>query len=195
MKASQATYDELLVTDNLRLVHHFARKFYNTNYEYEELYSIGCLGLVKAAISFSPDKSMNYSAYASRCIENEILMSFRKVNKKIENEVSINTVIGFGADGKEETYEDILPSESNLEDYLFGKAINEEVSRLLDTLPERTKQMIMMQYGIGTGKPLPQSEIARHFGCIQTNVSRIVIRAMKKLKNENSIDDFYTLIG
>ncbi len=175
-----------LVEHNLRLVVYIAKKFDNTGVGVEDLISIGTIGLMKAINTFNPAKNIKLATYASRCIENEILMYLRR-NNKTKMEVSIDEPLNVDWDGNELLLSDILGTS---EDIIY-KDIEREVDRkllrkALETLSERERTIICLRFGLGDiqGKELTQKEVADQLGISQSYISRLEKKIMKRLKKE-----------
>ena len=175
-----------LVEHNLRLVVYIAKKFDNTGVGVEDLISIGTIGLMKAINTFNPEKNIKLATYASRCIENEILMYLRR-NNKTKMEVSIDEPLNVDWDGNELLLSDILGTS---EDIIY-KDIEREVDRkllrkALETLSERERTIICLRFGLGDiqGKELTQKEVADQLGISQSYISRLEKKIMKRLKKE-----------
>ena len=176
----------VLIEHNLRLVVYIAKKFDNTGIGVEDLISIGTIGLIKAINTFNPTKNIKLATYASRCIENEILMYLRR-NNKTKLEVSIDEPLNVDWDGNELLLSDILGTD---EDVIY-KDIESEVERKLllkaiDKLTEREKTIINLRFGLGTkdGKEMTQKEVAELLGISQSYISRLEKKIMKRLKKE-----------
>lgn len=172
-----------LIEHNLRLVVFLAKKYENTGVDLEDLVSIGTIGLMKGVKTFSNDKNIKLATYASRCIDNEILMFLRK-NKKIKGEVSFEESLSFDADGNELHLEDVLGTESDivtkpLEDNLNKKLMMEEI----DKLNNRDKEIIIMRYGLFNREEKTQKEVAEILGISQSYISRIEKKVIKRLKS------------
>ena len=175
---------ELLIVHNLRLVVYIARKFENSGVGIEDLISIGTIGLIKAVNTFSPSRNIKLATYASRCIENEILMFLRKASQ-YKNELSIDEPLNIDWDGNELLLSDILGTD---EDVVNGNIENEaERSILIDAvekLPERERCIMKMRFGIPGGKEMTQKEVADIIGISQSYISRLEKRIIKKLKSD-----------
>lgn len=176
----------LLIERNLRLVVYIAKKFDNTGVGVEDLISIGTIGLIKAINTFNPLKNIKLATYASRCIENEILMYLRR-NNKVKLEVSIDEPLNVDWDGNELLLSDILGTDENV----ISKNLEDEVDRrllrmALDKLSERERVIIEMRFGINTndGKERTQKEVADIMGISQSYISRLEKKIMKRLKKE-----------
>lgn len=174
----------ILITHNLRLVVYIAKKFESTGIGIEDLVSIGTIGLIKAVKTFCPSKNIKLATYASRCIENEILMFLRK-SSQYKNEISIDEPLNIDWDGNELLLSDILGTD---EDTVNGNIENEaEKSILLEAverLPEREKCIMKMRFGLIDGKEKTQKEVADIIGISQSYISRLEKRIIKKLRRE-----------
>ena len=177
---------EVLIEHNLRLVVYIARKFDNTGVGVEDLISIGTIGLIKAINSFNPDKNIKLATYASRCIENEILMYLRR-NNKTRMEVSIDEPLNVDWDGNELLLSDILGTD---EDVIY-KGIEGEVNRMLlnkaiRCLSPREQTIIKLRFGINTkdGYDRTQKEVADLLGISQSYISRLEKKIILRLKKE-----------
>lgn len=174
----------LLIEHNLRLVVYIARKFDNTGVGVEDLISIGTIGLIKAINTFNPVKNIKLATYASRCIENEILMYLRR-NNKTKLEVSIDEPLNVDWDGNELLLSDILGTD---EDIIYRDMENEAEIMLLrtavNTLTPREKEIICLRYGIGRkdGREMTQKEVADLLGISQSYISRLEKKIMVRLK-------------
>ncbi len=171
-----------LIEHNLRLVVFLAKKYENTKVDLEDLVSIGTIGLIKAINTYSMDKNIRLATYASRCIDNEILMYLRK-NKKVRTEVSFDESLSFDADGNELHLEDILGTESdivtrNIEDETDKKAMLDEINKL----DKRDRQIMFMRYGLNGYEEKTQKEVASVLGISQSYISRIEKKVIKRLK-------------
>ena len=171
-----------LVEHNLRLVAHIIKKYYGVQTEQDDLVSIGTIGLIKAVNTFKPDKNIRLSSYASRCIENEILMHFRSV-KKSAQDVSLNETIDTDKDGNPLTLMDIMAVDDTILDDLDRKLNSRKLGQFIrEELSGREKTVILLRYGLGGTEPLTQKEIAKQLGISRSYVSRIETKALKKLK-------------
>ncbi|MCH5185811.1 MAG: RNA polymerase sporulation sigma factor SigE [Oscillospiraceae bacterium] len=174
----------LLIERNLRLVVYIARKFENTGIYVEDLISIGTIGLIKAINTFNPQKNIKLATYASRCIENEILMYLRK-NSNIKSEISIDEPLNVDWDGNELLLSDILGTDSDI----ICRNIEDEVDRsllhtALQKLSERERHIIKLRFGIGISEEKTQKEVADMLGISQSYISRLEKRIIKRLKKE-----------
>ena len=176
----------MLIEHNMRIVVYLAKKFENTGICVEDLISIGTIGLIKGINTFNPEKKIKLATYASRCIENEILMYLRR-NNKIKLEVSIDEPLNVDWDGNELLLSDILGTD---EDIIYRDMENEVEIRLLrealDRLSKRERQIICLRYGIGTkdGIEMTQKEVADLLGISQSYISRLEKKIMIRLKKE-----------
>ena len=175
-----------LIEHNLRLVVYIAKKFDNTGIGVEDLISIGTIGLIKAINTFNPGKNIKLATYASRCIENEILMYLRR-NSKTKLEVSIDEPLNVDWDGNELLLSDILGTDEDL----ISKDIESEVERKLlgkaiEKLSGRERMIIEMRFGLNTagGEEMTQKEVADRMGISQSYISRLEKKIMKRLKKE-----------
>ncbi len=178
-KAKEAR--EILIERNLRLVAHIAKKYQNVDEEMEDLISIGTIGLIKAVSSFDSSKG-KLSTYASRCIDNELLMLLRS-KKKTSKEVSLYEPIGTDKEGNEINLLDIIESEQVDVIGRMEFAVNlKKLGKILQNLEEREKEIIFLRYGLATGKEVTQREIGEKLGISRSYVSRIEERALNKLR-------------
>ena len=175
---------ELLIVHNLRLVVYIAKKFESTGVQIEDLISIGTLGLIKAVNTFRLSKNIKLATYASRCIENEILMYLRKTNPA-KAEVSYFEPLNVDWDGNELLLSDILGSEP--EDVYRDRECEDERSRLyraVNSLEERERVIMTMRFGLGGGREYTQKEVADALGISQSYISRLEKRIIEKIKKE-----------
>lgn len=175
---------ELLIIHNLRLVVYIAKKFESPSVNVEDLISIGTIGLIKAVNTFCPSRNIKLATYASRCIENEILMYFRK-NAQQKNEISIDEPLNVDWDGNELLLSDVLGSDSDV----VNRGIEEEVERellleFIERLDKREKTIMKMRFGIGGGKEYTQKEVADILGISQSYISRLEKRIIEKMKKD-----------
>ena len=172
---------EILIERNLRLVAHIAKKYQNVDEEMEDLISIGTIGLIKAVSSFDSGKG-KLSTYASRCIDNELLMLLRS-KKKTSKEVSLYEPIGTDKEGNEINLLDIIESEQiDVIDRMELAGNLKRLGRIMQNLEEREKEIIFLRYGLVTGKEITQREIGEMLGISRSYVSRIEKRALGKLR-------------
>ena len=180
---------EVLVQRNMRLVAHISKKYNNSGEELDDLISIGTIGLIKAIDTFNVDKGIRLATYASKCIENEILMNIRS-NKKNKMQVSLQDPIGVDKEGNAISLIDILGTD---EDYVVDKVeLKMKISKLYEkiekVLTEREKEIIKLRYGLTPSGYKTQREIAQQLDISRSYVSRIEKKALKKLKRELNID-------
>lgn len=175
---------ELLIIHNLRLVVYIAKKFETTGIGIEDLVSIGTIGLIKAVKTFKPDKNIKLATYASRCIENEILMFLRKASQ-YKNEISIDEPLNTDWDGNELLLSDILGTE----DDIVNKGIETEVEKQvlreeINKLEEREKMIMQMRFGLVTGREMTQKQVADKVGISQSYISRLEKRIIKSIRKK-----------
>jgi len=173
-----------LIEHNLRLVVYIARRFENTGVNIEDLISIGTIGLIKAVETYKADKNIKLATYASRCIENEILMYLRK-NAARKGEVSFDEPLNTDWDGNELLLSDVLGTEADI----VMRPIEEDVDRsllasALKVLSPREKEIITLRFGLGGGKEQTQKEVADRLGISQSYISRLEKRIIQRLKKE-----------
>ena len=173
-----------LIEHNLRLVAFIAKKFESSKIEYEDLISIGAVGLIKAVKTFKPDKNIRLATYASRCIENEILMQIRKTSK-VKNDISLDKPLSEDFDGNQLVLSDILPSDEDV----MSQAVDEPADRaivhqLIAKLGQREQEIMILRYGLLGQEELTQREVADKLGISQSNISRLEKRILKEMKYE-----------
>lgn len=175
---------EKLIVHNLRLVVYIARKFDNSQSSVEDLISIGTIGLIKAVNTFCPDRNIKLATYASRCIENEILMYLRKISN-LKNEISIDEPLNTDWDGNELLLSDVLGSDGS-EVSVNIEQEDERVQLLsfVNELPPREKQIMQMRFGMCGYKEYTQREVADTLGISQSYISRLEKRIISKLKKQ-----------
>ena len=171
-----------LIEHNLRLVVFLAKKYENTGVDLEDLVSIGTIGLIKGVNTYKLDKNIKLATYASRCIDNEILMFLRK-NKRRKGEISFEDSLSYDAEGNELHLEDILGTENDIvtkgiEESDDKKILKEEISKL----NERDKKIMTLRYGLFNHKEMTQKDVAKVLGISQSYISRIEKKVIKKLK-------------
>ena len=181
---------EILIKHNLRLVAHIAKKY--TNYgDNDELISIGSIGLIKALDSYKPDKGTGLATYASRCIENEILMTMR-TSKKHRSNVSLNDPIGVDKEGNELTIIDMLSDDCSVIDDVENNILMERLLKITKAvLDDREYEIIRLRYGLGGIGALTQREVASMFDISRSYVSRIEKKALEKIKEHVSKEELY----
>lgn len=171
-----------LVEHNLRLVAHIIKKYYGVQSEQDDLVSIGTIGLIKAINTFNPNKNIRLSSYASRCIENEILMHFRN-SKKSSQDISLNETIDTDKDGNPLTLLDIMSVDDNILDNLDLKLNSKKLGQFIgEELDERERRIIVMRYGLNGNEPMTQKDVAKLLDISRSYVSRIETKALKKLR-------------
>ncbi|WP_425429499.1 RNA polymerase sporulation sigma factor SigE [Desulfoscipio geothermicus] len=184
LESGDSAVRSVLIERNLRLVVYIARKFENTGVGIEDLVSIGTIGLIKAVNTFDPAKKIKLATYASRCIENEILMYLRR-NNKTRTEVSFDEPLNIDWDGNELLLSDVLGTENDV----ICKYIEEEVDRkllylALQKLNSRERKIMELRFGLNSGKEKTQKEVADMLGISQSYISRLEKRIIKRLKKE-----------
>lgn len=184
LESGDGAVRSVLIERNLRLVVYIARKFENTGVGIEDLVSIGSIGLIKAVNTFDPAKKIKLATYASRCIENEILMYLRR-NNKTRTEVSFDEPLNIDWDGNELLLSDVLGTENDI----IYKYIEEEVDRkllylALQKLNGRERRIMELRFGLKSGREKTQKEVADMLGISQSYISRLEKRIIKRLKKE-----------
>ena len=172
-----------LIEHNLRLVVFLAKKYDNTGTDLEDLVSIGTIGLIKAVNTYRLDKNIKLATYASRCIDNEILMHLRKIKRK-KTEVSFEDSLSYDSDGNELHLEDVLGTDKDI----VTKGLDEELDKTImleeiSKLSPRDKEIIELRYGLNQKKEMTQKEVANVLGISQSYISRIEKKVIKKLKS------------
>ena len=173
-----------LIAHNLRLVVYIARRFENTGVNLEDLISIGTIGLIKAIGTYRRDKNIRLATYASRCIENEILMHIRKISNQ-KTEISLEEPINMDGEGNELLLSDILGTD----DDVVSRGLEEDVDlcclrQALARLPAREKEIVTMRFGLEGRRELTQKEVAQQMGISQSYISRLEKRIMLRLRKE-----------
>ncbi len=173
-----------LIVHNLRLVVFIAKKFQSTKINIEDLISIGSMGLIKGVQTFNPDKNIKLATYASRCIENEILMFLRK-NQRIKQEYSLDEVLSIDSEGNEMVLSDVLWSEEpeSLEK-LTSEEDKENLYKAINKLNKREKEIIIMRFGLFDHPEMTQKEVADALGISQSYISRLEKRIFEKMRQE-----------
>lgn len=186
LKEGEKSVQTILIERNLRLVVYIARKFENTGICVEDLVSIGTIGLIKAVNTFDPDKLIKLATYASRCIENEILMYIRR-NSKLKAEISFDEPLNIDWDGNELLLSDILGTENDIIFKCLEKEVDRELLGLaMRKLSEREKRIMRLRFGLDGGQERTQKEVADLLGISQSYISRLEKRIIKRLKKEIS---------
>ena len=174
----------ILIERNLRLVVYIARKFENTGINVEDLISIGTIGLIKAINTFKPDKNIKLATYASRCIENEILMYLRK-NQNTKTEISIDEPLNVDWDGNELLLSDVLGTDNDVTYQSIEREVDIELLSLaMEKLSKRERDIMQMRFGLSGYKEKTQKEVADLMGISQSYISRLEKRIIKRLKKE-----------
>ena len=184
LAAGDMSAKQVLIEHNLRLVVYIARRFENTGINIEDLISIGTIGLIKAVNTYEPAKKIKLATYASRCIENEILMFLRKTNN-LKTEVSFDEPLNTDWDGNELLLSDILGTDADM----VMRPIEDDVDKMLlrsaiEKLSEREKRIIIMRFGLSGRDELTQKEVADLMGISQSYISRLEKRIILRLKRE-----------
>lgn len=175
---------EQLIVHNLRLVVYIAKKFESTGIGIEDLVSIGTIGLIKAVNTFCPNKNIKLATYASRCIENEILMFLRK-SSQYRNELSIDEPLNIDYDGNELLLSDILGTEEDIVNKgIESEAEREMIRNAVSDLGEREREIMEMRFGLIDGKEKTQKEVADIIGISQSYISRLEKKIIKKLRGQ-----------
>ena len=181
MNSNETAVRNALIEHNLRLVVYIARKFENTGIGIEDLISIGTIGLIKAVNSFDPDKNIKLATYASRCIENEILMVLRR-NSRLRMEVSLDEPLNTDWDGNELLLSDILGTEPDLVSKQLDADVEKQLLYLaISKLGERERRIISLRYGLAGGREYTQKEVAEMMGISQSYISRLEKRIISQL--------------
>lgn len=175
---------DILIERNLRLVVYIARKFENTGVCVEDLISVGTIGLIKAVNTFNPEKKIKLATYASRCIENEILMYLRR-NSKVKAEISFYEPLNIDWDGNELLLSDILGTENDIVYNLIEDEVDKELLFLaLTNLNEREKEIVKLRFGLNGTREKTQKEVADMLGISQSYISRLEKKIINRLKKE-----------
>lgn len=175
---------QALVEHNLRLVVYIARRFENTGINIEDLISIGTIGLMKAIGTYRLEKKIKLATYASRCIENEILMYIRKTANQ-KGEISLDEPINMDCEGNELLLSDILGTDEDAISRPLEEDVDKKVLRqALDTLPPREQEIVFLRYGLEGRKELTQKEVAQTMGISQSYISRLEKRILQRLRKE-----------
>ena len=180
-----------LIEHNLRLVAHIIKRYYSSIKDQEDLISIGTIGLIKAASTFDYDKGTRFATYASRCIENEILMHFRNL-RKCSQDVFISDPIDTDKEGNSLTLQDIMSDDDNIFDCIDLRLKSEQMYKFIDKhLNAREQKIIIMRYGLYCTKPLTQREVASALKISRSYVSRIEKKAISILKKQFGREGFF----
>ena len=184
LESGDESAKQLLIERNLRLVVFISRRFENTGVNLEDLISIGTIGLIKAISTYQRDKNIKLATYASRCIENEILMHIRKISAQ-KAEVSLDEPINMDYDGNELLLSDILGTDEDM----IMKPLEDDVDlcvlrQAVKELPDREREIVVMRFGLYGHQELTQKEVAQYMGISQSYISRLEKRIMLKLRKE-----------
>jgi len=184
LRNDESTVRTILIERNLRLVVYIARKFENTGVGVEDLISIGTIGLIKAVNTFNPEKNIKLATYASRCIENEILMYLRR-NNKVRMEVSYDEPLNIDWDGNELLLSDILGTDNDTIYRVLEEEVDKDLLRFaLNKLSKRERKIMELRFGLNTGHEKTQKEVADILGISQSYISRLEKRIIVRLKKE-----------
>lgn len=183
-RAGDMSARDRLIKHNLRLVAHVAKKYYRNSQDNDDLISIGTIGLIKAVQSYSSEKKTRFSTYASRCIENEILMSFRKL-KQSENTISLEENLEVNNDSSRLSLKDSIQDGFELLEYCELQESKRELARLIsDKLSGRERQIIILRYGLGGAEPMTQQQVCEILHISRSYVSRLETKALAVLRRE-----------
>jgi RNA polymerase sporulation-specific sigma factor len=189
-QGDQAAKDKL-IEHNLRLVAHIIKRYYANMRDQEDLISIGTIGLIKAASTFNYEKGAKFATYASRCIENEILMHFRSL-KKTSQDVFISDPIDTDKEGNSLTLQDIMSDDENIFEQIDLRLRAERMHKFIDSrLSAREKEILKMRYGLFGHKPMTQREVAAKMNISRSYVSRIEKKAIDTLRREFTDEGFF----
>ena len=184
MLAGDIEARNVLVEHNLRLVAHIAKKYYTQSDEQDDLISIGTIGLIKGVSTYRPDKGVRLATYASRCIENEVLMHFRG-SRKSAGDLSLSDSIDTDSDGNSLSLIDVLADEEDMSERVVQTDLCQHLSQLIDNvLDEREAEILRLRYGLNGDAALTQRETARRCGISRSYVSRLEKKALEKLKRK-----------
>ena len=184
MLAGDIEARNVLVEHNLRLVAHIAKKYYTQSDEQDDLISIGTIGLIKGVSTYRPDKGVRLATYASRCIENEVLMHFRG-SRKSAGDLSLSDSIDTDSDGNSLSLIDVLADEEDMSERVVQTDLCQHLSHLIDNvLDEREAEILRLRYGLNGDAALTQRETARRCGISRSYVSRLEKKALEKLKRK-----------
>lgn len=183
LQSGDGTVRTPLIERNLRLVVYIARKFENTGIAVEDLVSIGTIGLIKAVNTFDPSKNIKLATYASRCIENEILMYLRR-NSKTRAEVSFDEPLNTDWDGNELLLSDVIGVESDIVRRIEEEVDKDLLGMAMDRLSQREQRIVRLRFGLNNGRAKTQKEVADLLGISQSYISRLEKRILQKLRAE-----------
>lgn len=190
-KAGDKLAEEKLIKHNLRLVAHITKKYKNSNIEQDDLISIGSIGLMKAIKTFSYDKGNSFSTYASRCIENEILMTFRSDKKNVQS-IYLEDIISIDKDGNNLSLYEILDDKSDpIDSQVENKIIFNKVSKIInEELNKREQEIISKRFGLNGNIPRTQIEIAEELNISRSYISRLEKKALKIIKSKYFLNNY-----
>ena len=173
-----------MIEHNLRLVVYVAKKFASSEIDVEDLISIGSLGLIKAVNTYKSEKNIKLATYASKCIENEILMYLRKVSKQ-KQMISLDEPLNVDCEGNELILFDLLPSEENMPQDTMEKNTEKEILwRVINKLNDREKEIMLLRFGLSGGDELTQKEVADNLGISQSYISRLEKKILLRLREK-----------
>ena len=184
METDEEWAKQQLIEHNLRLVVYIAKKFESADTDIEDLISIGSVGLIKAINSFKPDKNIKVATYASRCIENEILMYLRKISK-YKKEVSLDEPLNIDSEGNELNLTDLVPCEINCPQADMDNRVEKQLLwRILNKLNPREKEIMVLRYGLDGREEKTQKDVATDLGISQSYISRLEKKILGRIKKE-----------
>lgn len=184
LKNNNKQAKEKLIEHNLRLVVYISKKFENSGLNLEDLFSIGAIGLIKAVQTYDTDKNIKLATYASRCIENEILMQLRKTSK-LKNEVSLDEPLNLDSDGNELLLQDVIFNENESVSKNLEKSADKQIIwQILDKLNKREKEIMVLRFGLGGNEEKTQKEVADLMGISQSYISRIEKKVLGKMRKD-----------
>lgn len=191
MKEGDKSAEETLIKHNLRLVAHIAKKYRNSNFDNDDLISIGSIGLMKAIKTFSYDRGNSFSTYASRCIENEILMTFRS-DKKNASAVYLDEVISVDKDGNNlSLYEILNDNAAGVDEQVENKILYKKIEEIINSkLSEREREIIVKRFGLAGEFPKTQNELADELNISRSYISRLEKKAIEIIKNNCNFSQF-----
>ncbi len=184
METREEWAKQQLIEHNLRLVVYIAKKFESSDADIEDLISIGSVGLIKAINSFKPDKNIKIATYASRCIENEILMYLRKISK-YKREISIDEPLNVDSEGNELNLTDLISDDKYVpQDDLDNRVEKQLLWKILNKLNPREKEIMVMRYGLNGKDEMTQKEVASDLGISQSYISRLEKKILSRIRKE-----------
>ncbi len=184
LEANEEWAKQQLIEHNLRLVIYIAKKFENNDCDLEDLISIGSVGLIKAINSFKADKNIKIATYASKCIENEILMYLRKISK-YKKEISFDEPLNIDSDGNELNLNDLVPTEREIpQESLEYEGEKNALWQIINKLPPREKEIMVMRFGLYGNEEKTQKEVADNMGISQSYISRLEKKILNRIKKE-----------